>query len=126
MGQHSPRMCVAGAGVAVLLVGLCCHSSEQLITLDRSDNGRTVAVEVGDQFEVALESVGPGRFASPVVSSGSVRFLSESESSPSGPSTPGGGKTQKFRFEAFAPGRSEIAIPFDPTGWTFAFTVQVY
>jgi hypothetical protein len=108
------------------MVGVCCHSPEDVITLDRSDNGRTVALAVGQEFEIALDSVGPGSFATPIVSSDSVRFLSESVSSPSGPPTPGGGKTQRFRFEAVASGRAELSIPFDPTGWSFGMTVQVY
>jgi hypothetical protein len=108
------------------MVGVCCHSSEDLITFDRSDDGRTVALAVGQEFEIALDSVGPGSFATPIVSSESVRFLSESDSSPSGPATPGGGKTQRFRFEAVSSGRAEVSIPFDLTGWTFGMTVQVY
>jgi hypothetical protein len=108
------------------MVGVCCHSSEHPITFDRSDNGQIAVIAVGEEFEMALDSVGPGSFATPIVSSESVRFLSESESSPSGPTTPGGGKTQRFRFGAVTPGRAEIAIPFDPTGWTFGMTVQVY
>ena len=126
MARQWPRACAAMTGVAAVVLGLCCHSSEHLTTFDRSANGQTVAIAVREEFEIALDSVGPGRFAAPVVSSGSVRFLSESESSCSGQCSPGGGKTQRFRFEAVERGRAEIAVPFDPTGWTFSLTVVVY
>jgi hypothetical protein len=51
-------------GVAAVAFGLCCHS-EHVTTFDRSANGQTVTVAVGEEFEIALDSVGPGRFASP-------------------------------------------------------------
>jgi hypothetical protein len=126
MARQSPRALVGTAALVVAMVGVCCHSSEDGIVFDRSDSGRTVALAVGQEFEIALDSVGPGGFATPIVSSESVRFLRESVSAPSGPPTPGGGKTQRFQFEAVASGRAEVSIPFDPSGWTFGMTVQVY
>ncbi len=119
------RAVVGGVTVAVAL-GLGCHSPSPVMTFDRSFNGQTAAVAAGDEFEVDLASVGPGRYGSPTVSSGCVRFLNESESSCSGQCNPGGGKTQRFRFEAVESGRAGIEIPFDLTGWMFEMTVVVY
>ncbi len=119
------RAVVAGVAAAVAL-GLGCGSSRPVTIFDRSFDGKTAGVAAGDEFEIDLDSVGPGRFAAPTASSGCVRFLSESESSCSGQCTPGGGKTQRFRFEAVESGRADIDIPFDPTGWTFGMTVLVY
>jgi hypothetical protein len=117
-----------GMAAAAVLLGLCCHSQANRILLTASDNGRTVTAQVGDKIEVALETIGPFYVGSPVVSSTSVRFLSESDEFPSRPN-PGGSKTQRYTFEAVVVGRAEITIPRAlpvPEPPVFAITVQVY
>jgi hypothetical protein len=93
-------------GVALSTLG-CGSKQNQTISLGNADAGRIVAAAVGDQIEVTLQTIGPGQYADPTVSSRAAVFLGES---PAGPSSPGG-PTQLFRFEAIAPGRADITIP---------------
>jgi hypothetical protein len=125
------RTVVWAAGVGALL-GFGCHSSSDRINLSNSDSGRNLAVAVGDEIDVTLQTIGPGEFGSPVLSSGSLRFLGES--SPGAPNP--GGARQLFRFEAAASGRAEVTIPHSrasPEGsglWPavapFSITVEVH
>lgn len=78
-----------------------------LVSLTNSDNGRTIAVLVGDDIDITLGTIGPGEYGPPVVSSSSIRFLGEF--SPGAP-TPGGVR-QLFRFEAVAVGPAQITFP---------------
>ena len=113
------------------LPGLGCHSSGDRIRLSNSDSGRSVAAAVGDEIDITLQTIGPGQFGSPVLSSSSVRFLGES--SPYAPNP--GGARQLFRFEAAASGRSDVTIPHtrgsseEPVLWPpvapFSVTVEV-
>ena len=126
MTGWSPVTRAAVVVVAASALVLCRDHPDGLITYDRSANGKTVTVGVGEGFDIALDSVGPGRFTTPVVSSEAVHFVSETESSCSHDCSPGGGKTQRFRFEAVETGRAEISIQLDITGWMFVLTVMVY
>ena len=91
----------------MVLVGVSCHSPSEPISLNNSSNGLTISVAVGDRIDITLQTIGPGQYETPVVSSGSVRFLGESSAGPPNP----GGPRQLFRFQAVAPGRAEITIP---------------
>jgi hypothetical protein len=128
MPQGNRRRSVnLGIAVAVVLLGQGCHSQPADILLSSSDDGRTVAAQVGDTIVVALDVVGPSYFGTPVLSSASVRFVGEADQLPSQPN-PGGFKTQRYTFEAVATGRAEIRIPRDlppPGSDVFAVTVEV-
>ena len=119
---------ILGMAIAVVTLGQACDSQPTRLDLSASDNGRTVAAEVGANIVVALDAIGPFYFGTPVVSSASVRFVGESDELPSQPN-PGGGKTQRYTFEAVATGQAVITIPRDspvPASSVFAITVQVY
>lgn len=94
-------------GVAALLFAVSCHRSSDRISLDNSSNGRTVSVAFGDRIDITLQTIGPGQYETPTVSSGSIRFLGESSAGVPNP----GGPRQLFRFEAVTVGRADIAIP---------------
>jgi hypothetical protein len=114
--------------VLVSVLSASCHASYDTITLSLPDNGRTVVAAVGDRIEVILGVVGPFYFGSPAISSASVRLVSQSDEFPSQPN-PGGGKTQRYVFEAMTVGLADVAIPRDlpaPEGQAFRITVQVY
>lgn len=126
--RRSAGLLATALATLAAAVALCCHSSANTITLTAADNGRTIMVEVGDKIEVTLEAVGPFYFGSPIVSSMSVRFLGESDQLPNQPN-PGGGKTQRYSFEAAAAGRADVTIPRElptPEPPTFRITAQVY
>ena len=88
--------------VLAALVLAACHDPVSI-----TDGGsRTIASRVGTEIDVTLQTIGPGEYASPPrVSSGSVRFVDVSylDPVPAGP-------TQRFRFQAVAPGRAIITF----------------
>ena len=113
---------------AVPLFGLGCGSShERVIKLTNSDSGRSVAVAVGAEIDMTVQTVGPGQYGTPALSSECVRFAGVSLAGSPNP----GGPRQLFRFEAKAPGRAKITIaheggaPGGPTTPTFSITVEV-
>jgi len=73
--------------------------------MGNGDAGRRLTAAVGDTIEVTLQTIGPGHYGSPVLSSGSVVFLGESSAGPPIPAGP----TQLYRFEA-ASGLADITI----------------
>jgi hypothetical protein len=91
----------------VILLVVSCHSSSNRISLDNSSNGHTISVAPGDKIDITLQTIGPGQYETPIVSSGSVRFLGEASAGLQGPAGP----RQLFRFEAVTVGRAEITIP---------------
>ncbi len=90
-----------------------------LVSLTIADTGRTIAVPVGAEIDVKLQTIGPGQYNTPQVSTAAVRFLSVSLVSPVLPAGP----TQLFRFEAAAQGQATITI--QSTGQNPAFEVTV-
>jgi hypothetical protein len=68
---------------------------------------RALTARAGSEVVVTLQTVGPGEFASPpTISSRSVRFLDVAQAAVAVPAGP----TQRFRFEAVAPGRAVITF----------------
>ena len=127
--QHQSRRLVLLRAVcagAASLCGLSCGSSDTRVTFGNSDNGKTVSVQAGTQFDVALGTVGPAYFvAPPTISASCVQFLSESDYT--GAPTPGGYTTQTFGFEAISAGQAEIAIRRSIADFAgFSLTVHVY
>jgi hypothetical protein len=88
-----------------------------------TDSGGTVSVQLGEELDVTLTSIGPSSYGDPVVSSSSVTYLSVSVIPPYTP----GGPTKLFKFQAAAVGQATITIPRvnDPTGTLPAFTLTV-
>ena len=106
----SRRYAGAAAAVTAMLLALGCDSGRgpnTTVSLTNADNGRSLAVLVGDEIDITLQTIGPGSYGTPVLSSGSVRFLGESSPGPQNP----GGPRQLFRFEAVSVGRVAITIP---------------
>ena len=95
-------LAVLVTAAAVPLFGLGCASAHgRLITLTNSDSGRSVTVAVGSEIDVTLQTIGPGQYGSPALSSKCVRFVGVSLAGSPNP----GGPRQLFRFEAKAPGQ---------------------
>ena len=117
------------AGAAMLLAQACSSSgSPTRLELENGDSGRTVAVAVGDEIRVTLQTIGPGQYGNPTVSSSSVGFLGVSAAGDPNP----GGPRQLYRFEATASGRAEISIvheggvPGGPSVAPFDLVVEVH
>ena len=92
--------------MAVLLVG-CGSSESKIISVDNGGAGQSVVASVGEKIEVTLQTVGPGQYGDPILSSGSVKFLEESSAGTPDP----GGPRQLYRFEAVSTGQVNITIP---------------
>jgi hypothetical protein len=126
--MRGPRpVSLAMAMAVATLFGAGCPSRVNRVRLNAEDRGRTVSLAAGDRIELTLQTIGPGPYTTPQLSSGAVRFLSESTPGPPNP----GGVSQLFRFEAAASGRAELTIPHSgespqrPQTPAFALTFDV-
>jgi hypothetical protein len=107
--------------IAILPVLAAC-SADQVLSVNGITT-RTMSVRIGQALDITLQTIGPGQYVSPPsVSSGSLRFLDAAFVGPFVPAGP----TQRFRFEAVAPGQT--VITFSHTGWNPAVqdTVNVH
>ena len=125
IGLGGPAL-VAAVGAALFAVSCAgVAGPRSAISLNNADSGRTIGALAGDELEITLQTIGPGEYGSPVLSSGSIRFLGESSPGPQNP----GGLRQLFRFEAVSTGRAEITIPhvggFPEPGDPFTLAVDV-
>jgi hypothetical protein len=82
------------------------------VALNREDGGTVVRVAVGNEVDIMLQTIGPGSFGDPEVSSGSIQFLDVSLAKVRSP----GGPTQVFRFRAVENGQTLIRIPHTADG----------
>jgi hypothetical protein len=94
------------AAIAVGLLAVSCRLSSNRISLDNSSGGQTIPMAPGDKIDITLQTIGPGQYETPRVSSASVAFLGESDAGVPNP----GGPRQLFRFGAMTVGRAEITI----------------
>jgi hypothetical protein len=106
-----------------------CSSSDSMapILLDNSSSGSTLSARVGDAIHITLQTIGPGRYGDPTVSSPAVRFISESDEGTPNP----GGPVQLYIFQASTTGTAIVAIPHtgdlpgQPQTPAFTLTVNV-
>ena len=113
------RTCFLIWMVILLIVG-CSPSESKIISVDNENTGQSVVASVGEKIEVTLQTVGPGQYGDPILSSGSVKFLEESSAGTPNP----GGPRQLYRFEAVSSGQADITIPHTG-GLSDAFTITV-
>ena len=113
------RACFLIWMVALLIVG-CSPSGSKIISVDNENTGQSVVASVGEKIEVTLQTIGPGQYGDPILSSGSVKFLEESSAGTPNP----GGPRQLYRFEAVSSGQDNITIPHTG-GLPDAFTITV-
>ena len=105
--RRSHRLCpIAIVGLAAALTGSC-STTPAPIALDNSVGGRVVAVVTGQEADLTLQTLGPGQYGAPTLSSSSVTFEGMSFSPLQNP----GGPRQVYRFRAVASGTSDISIP---------------
>jgi hypothetical protein len=92
------------------------------LSLDNGDNGRVLSVRLGDEIHVTLQTIGPGEYELPNVSSSAVVFLGVSILAPPNP----GGPRQFFQFRLVAVGHADISIPHTGQNPRFGITVDVH
>ena len=116
------RACLLVWMILLLAVG-CGPTASKIISLDNGNTGQSVVAAVGEKIDVTLQTVGPGQYGDPIVSSGSVKFLEESSAGTPNP----GGPRQLYRFEAVSSGQANITIPHTgglPNAFTITVTVK--
>jgi len=96
-------------------------SNRQAIALSAAAMGSTVDANLGQEIDITLQTLGPGEYATPSMSSDSVQFLEVTTPAARNP----GGPTQEFRFEAELPGTAVITIPNTAKSQPFDVTITV-
>ncbi len=91
------------------------------IALSGADSGNTVTVAVGQELDVTLQTIGPGEYGTPSLSSPAIRFLDVSYPPQQNP----GGPRQLFRFQAVSAGTVEVSVPHTVKDLPFSITVNV-
>jgi hypothetical protein len=92
------------------------------LELDRSSTGQTVTVSPGQRISIFLQTVGPGEFGEPQLSSPAVRLVTFGYSG--GPPTPAG-PSQIYDLVAESPGRAELHIPHTGMDAPFQLVIDV-
>jgi hypothetical protein len=83
---------------------------------------KTLSVVVGQKLDLKLQTIGPGEYASPpAISSPAIRFLGVAYVSPFVPAGP----TQRFSFQAVAPGVAIIVFHHTDQNPTVEDTVEL-
>ncbi len=95
--------------IAALFLAACAANKDNLpgLSLTGADSGSTIKAAVSQCIDIKLQTVGPGQYETPIISSSSVKFLSSELLSPAIPAGP----TQLYKFQAVAPGTATIEIP---------------
>jgi hypothetical protein len=111
--------------MAAALWAGCSSSEPDPVTLNNTDSGRIVPIASGQAANLVLQTIGPGQYGTPTISSASVLFLGMSFPSEQNP----GGPRQLYQFRAATSGQADISIPHvgDLTGtpsFTFSLVVR--
>jgi len=89
--------------------------------LNNGNAGQTVAVARGDTVDITLQTIGPGEYGTPELSSLAIRFekmLPTQVILPAGP-------TQIYQFVAYSPGQATISISHTYQSTVFTVIVEV-
>ena len=115
------RHTFALVGILSSLVG-CGSSDEPTLEVGSSAQGQTLQAHSGQAIDLKLQTIGPGHYGDPQLSSGAVRFDGMDYSKNAVPAGP----TQFFHFHAVESGHSTIVIPrVDSMGEPFTVTFDV-
>ena len=93
----------------------------QVLSLNRANHGQHVVATVGQPIEVTLQTIGPGQYGTPQVSSPVIRFENVAVKMPANP----GGPTQVYIFDAVAEGEAQVQIPHTASNQSFTVTIRV-
>ncbi len=111
--------------IALFLIVPYCSTenseNQSVLTLSGADSGDTVKVAVGWSIEIKLQTIGPGEYETPEISTSSVQFLSSDIVMPAIPAGP----TQLYRFRAVTPGTATVAIPHSVQAESYTITINV-
>lgn len=83
-----------------------------VLSLDNRNSGQGVTATVGQPIQITLQTIGPGQYVSPQISSPAIRFVSAGSAETQNP----GGPRQIYRFRAASEGEAHITIPHEAKG----------
>jgi hypothetical protein len=78
-----------------------------VLYLNGGINGQAVTARVGQAIKITLQTIGPGQYGSPEISSTAIRFDGATFPKEQNP----GGPRQVYRFRARSEGEAQIKIP---------------
>ena len=76
------------------------------VVVNNAHNGRSVEVVSGQELQILLQTIGPGQYGEPSISTGAVRFVGMSLPEAQNP----GGPRQLYTFSAVRVGFATITI----------------
>jgi hypothetical protein len=97
------------------------NRDQEILSLNGNDRGKHVSTKVGQEIVVTLQTIGPGQYQTPRVSSPSLRCEGSffpKEQIPAGP-------RQVYRFLSVAIGEARIEIPHSQRKSVYQVTVLV-
>jgi len=106
---------------------------QHVVYLNAGNNGQNVTARIGQAIQIRLQTIGPGYYGTPEISSSAVRFESETSPKLKIPAGP----TQVYRFLAASEGEAQLKIlhifrvlhsngAVEDSTPTFAVTIRVY
>jgi hypothetical protein len=108
--------------LTILIVAACSGDNPVSVSI-KGSNSQTLTVPARTEFDLTLQTIGPGDYQSPpAVSSETVQFLGVSLVSPYVPAGP----TQRFRFAAQSKGKAIIVFQHTGNNRVVEDTVNVY
>src|SRR4029077_14931379 len=93
------------------------------VSLNRTNDGQRVTAKVGQPIVVTLQTIGPGRYATPQISSHAVRFEGSAFAPPREQNP--GGPQQVYRLTATAEGEAQVGVPHTDSNPTVTFPIRV-
>lgn len=78
-----------------------------VLYLNNTNTGQHVAATVGQPIQITLQTIGPGQYDSPQISSSAIRFESAGFAKEQNP----GGPKQIYRFRAASEGEAQVNVP---------------
>jgi hypothetical protein len=92
-----------------------------VLFLNTADDRKHVSIKVGREIVITLQTIGPGQYETPQISSSSIRFKGSyfpREQNPGGP-------RQVYRFVAETVGEAKVEIPHSERNAVYRIIVQV-
>ena len=102
------------------LLGAGCGSDPAPVELSGQDNGTELDLANDQEVDLTLQTIGPGQYGEPTISSSAVRFEGTHLSSQQNP----GGPRQIYQFRAVGGGSALISIPHDSGQAPFTFRTR--
>jgi hypothetical protein len=100
-------MCVLHGGGNTQNTARQSSPEQPVLYLNGGNNGQQVTARVGQAIQITLQTIGPGQYSSPEISSAAIRFEGAAFAKEQNP----GGPKQVYRFRAHSEGEARIKIP---------------